>query len=38
MAIIYTKKLIFFEYVVSYNPKLSDDYESAAIRYSPKNL
>jgi hypothetical protein len=35
---IWTKKIKFFEYVVNYNPKLTDDQDITAIKYSSKNL
>lgn len=35
---IWTKKIRFFEYGVSYNPKLTDDQLLTAIKYSAKNL
>lgn len=35
---IWTKKIKFFEYVVNYNPKLTDDQDLTAIKYSSKNL
>lgn len=38
LAIVYTKKLRFYEYIVSYNPRLTDDYDNACVKYSPKNL
>lgn len=38
IAIVYTKKLLFFKYSVNYDPKLTDDQEITAIKYSNKNL
>lgn len=38
LAMIWTKKVKFFEYVVNYNPKLTDDQDITAIKYSSKNL
>lgn len=38
LAIIYTKKLYFYKYAVNYNPRLTDDQDITAIKYSPKNL
>lgn len=38
MVIVYTKKLFFYKYSVNYNPKLTDDYDINAIKYSHKNL
>lgn len=38
LAIVFTKRLRFYEYVVNYNPKLTDDADVSAIRYSPRNL
>ena len=35
---IWTKKIKFFQYVVNYNPKLTDDQDITAIKYSSKNL
>lgn len=35
---IWTKKIKFYEYVVNYNPKLTDDQDITAIKYSSKNL
>ena len=35
---IWTKKVKFYEYVVNYNPKLTDDIDITAIKYSHKNL
>lgn len=35
---VWTKRIRFFEYVVNYNPKLTDDVDITAIRYSCKNL
>ena len=35
---VWTKKVKFYEYVVSYNPKITDDIDITAIKYSPKNL
>ncbi len=35
---IWTKKIKFFQYVVNYNPKLTDDQDLTAIKYSSKNL
>ena len=35
---IWTKKIKFYEYVVNYNPKLTDDVDITAIKYSHKNL
>lgn len=38
LAMVWTKKVRFFEYVVNYNPKLTDDVDITAIKYSSKNL
>lgn len=38
LAIVYTKKLLFYRYSVNYNPRLTDDNEISAIKYSAKNL
>ena len=38
LAMVWTKKIKFFEYGVSYNPKLTDDVDLTAMKYSPKNL
>lgn len=38
LALVWTKKIKFFEYVVNYNPKLTDDNDITAIKYSNKNL
>ena len=35
---VWTKKVRFFEYVVNYNPKLTDDLDLTALKYSHKNL
>lgn len=35
---VWTKRIKFFEYVVNYNPKLTDDVDITAIKYSSKNL
>ena len=38
MVIVYTKKLFFYKYSVNYNPKLTDDHDINAIKYSHKHL
>ena len=38
LAIIYTKKLLFYKYSVNYNPRLTDDHDITAIKYSHRNL
>ena len=38
LAIIYTRKLYFYKYAVNYNPRLTDDQDITAIKYSNKNL
>ena len=38
LVMIWTKKVKFYEYVVNYNPKLTDDIDVTAIKYSHKNL
>lgn len=38
VAIVYTKKLLFYKYSVNYNPRLTDDNEISAIKYSNLNL
>ena len=38
VAIVYTKKLLFYKYSVNYNPRLTDDNDIIAIKYSHKNL
>lgn len=38
LVMVWTKKVKFYEYVVSYNPKITDDIDITAIKYSPKNL
>lgn len=35
---VWTKKIRFFEYVVNYNPKFTDDVDLTAVKYSSKNL
>lgn len=35
---VWTKRVKFYEYVVNYNPKLTDDIDITAIKYSSKNL
>jgi len=35
---VWTKRVKFYEYVVNYHPKLTDDIDITAIKYSPKNL
>ncbi len=35
---VWTKKIKFLEYVVNYNPKLTEDVDITAIKYSSKNL
>lgn len=35
---IWTKKVRFYKYVVSYDAKLTDDQDLTAIKYSSKNL
>lgn len=35
---VWTKRVKFYEYVVNYNPKLTDDVDITAIKYSSKNL
>lgn len=38
LAMVWTKKIKFFEYVVNYNPKFTDDVDLNAVKYSSKNL
>lgn len=38
LAIVYTKKLLFYKYSVNYDPRLTDDNDIIAIKYSNRNL
>ena len=35
---VWTKKIRFFEYVVNFNPKFTDDQDITAVKYSHINL